>query len=146
MSVGLLATVSCAEQSPRRVDAVEMDRIKNERDECFARNTRLLDDGTSDAKTVGEAVSAACRSFTINLIRAGQFTDQRYAQLLLNDADQQATQFVLVCISRMACLHPRNAPDFARPEYGFHLRDDAEWNTLHRAAGFAEVSSQINRF
>lgn len=45
--------------------------------------------------------------------------------------------------SQMACLYPRNAPDFARPEYGFHLRDDAEWNSLHRAAGFAEVSSQI---
>ena len=48
--------------------------------------------------------------------------------------------------SQMACLHPRNAPDFARPEYGFYLRDDAEWNALHRAAGFSETSSQIVGF
>lgn len=45
--------------------------------------------------------------------------------------------------SQMACLYPRNAPGFARPEYGFYLRDDAEWNALHRAADFVEVSSQI---
>ena len=46
-------------------------------------------------------------------------------------------------LSQMACLHPRNAPDFARPEYGFHLRDETAWNNLHRAAGFSEIHSEI---
>ena len=45
--------------------------------------------------------------------------------------------------SLMACLYPRNAPDFARPEYGFYLRDDSEWKVLHQAAGFAEFSSHM---
>ncbi len=40
---------------------------------------------------------------------------------------------------RMACLGPRQAPGFARPEFGFHLRDAAEWDRLTRAAGFARV-------
>jgi ubiquinone/menaquinone biosynthesis C-methylase UbiE len=40
----------------------------------------------------------------------------------------------------MACLAPREAPDFARPEYGFHLRDDATWDALCRAAGFTDVN------
>ena len=39
----------------------------------------------------------------------------------------------------MACLAPREAPDFARPEYGFHLRDGASWDALCRAAGFPHV-------
>mgnify|MGYP005821914993 CR=1 FL=1 len=39
----------------------------------------------------------------------------------------------------MACLAPREAPDFARPEYGFHLRDGASWDALCRAAGFTDI-------
>jgi SAM-dependent methyltransferase len=39
----------------------------------------------------------------------------------------------------MACLAPREAPDFARAEYGFHLRDATVWDALCRAAGFADV-------
>ncbi|MDR3476372.1 MAG: class I SAM-dependent methyltransferase [Devosia sp.] len=39
----------------------------------------------------------------------------------------------------MVCLAPRDAPDFAQPEYGFHLRDAATWDALCRAAGFADV-------
>ncbi|HEV2335163.1 MAG TPA: methyltransferase domain-containing protein [Stellaceae bacterium] len=42
-------------------------------------------------------------------------------------------------ISLMGCLHPRTAPDFARPEHGFHLRDAAGWTELYRAAGFTEI-------
>ena len=49
-------------------------------------------------------------------------------------------------LSQMACLHPRNAQDFARPEYGFYLRDDTEWNALHRAAGFSEIHSELVAF
>jgi ubiquinone/menaquinone biosynthesis C-methylase UbiE len=49
-------------------------------------------------------------------------------------------------ISQMACLHPRSAPAFARPEHGFYLRDDASWHALHRAAGFSEISVQTLEF
>lgn len=37
------------------------------------------------------------------------------------------------------CLNPLAAPPFARSENGFYLRDAAEWDALHRAAGFKEV-------
>ena len=39
----------------------------------------------------------------------------------------------------MACLAPREAPDFARAEYGFHLRDAAALHALCRTAGFTDV-------
>ena len=38
----------------------------------------------------------------------------------------------------MLCVAPRDAPpDFARPEYRFHLRDAATW--MRRSAGLADV-------
>ncbi len=42
-------------------------------------------------------------------------------------------------LSMIGCLHPLTAPPFARPENGFYLRDAAEWEALHRAAGFVYV-------
>ena len=46
-------------------------------------------------------------------------------------------------LSLMGCLHPRTAPPgFARPEHGFHLREAAEWEALHRAAGFTKVEAE----
>lgn len=42
-------------------------------------------------------------------------------------------------LMRMACLGPLHAPDFARPEFGFHLRPAAEWQALTQAAGFDRV-------
>ena len=45
-------------------------------------------------------------------------------------------------VSQMGSIHPRTPPDFARPEYGFYLRDDTAWNALYRAAGFSEVNVQ----
>lgn len=40
----------------------------------------------------------------------------------------------------MACLAPREAPDFAQVEYGFYLRDASEWDALCREAGFTDIS------
>ena len=42
----------------------------------------------------------------------------------------------------MACLAPREAPDFAKRDYGFYLRDAAEWESLCREAGFSDVNVQ----
>jgi ubiquinone/menaquinone biosynthesis C-methylase UbiE len=39
----------------------------------------------------------------------------------------------------MGCLAPKEAPDFAQVEYGFHLRDVSEWDALCRKAGFADL-------
>ena len=40
----------------------------------------------------------------------------------------------------MACLAPREAPDFAQVEYGFYLRDASEWDALCREAGLTDIS------
>lgn len=40
----------------------------------------------------------------------------------------------------IGCLAPREAPDFAQQEYGFHLRDAATWDAFCRAAGFRDVN------
>ena len=42
----------------------------------------------------------------------------------------------------MGCLAPKDAPDFAQSEYGFHLRDASEWEGLCRSAGFADTDVQ----
>lgn len=45
-------------------------------------------------------------------------------------------------MSLMTSLHHRSAPDFARPEHGFHLRDASGWFDIYRAAGFADVNAE----
>jgi hypothetical protein len=42
----------------------------------------------------------------------------------------------------MGCLAPKDAPDFAQREFGFHLRDASEWDAFCRLAGFAVVDVQ----
>lgn len=42
----------------------------------------------------------------------------------------------------MGCLAPKDAPDFAQKEYGFHLRDASEWDALCRKAGLVDVDVQ----
>ena len=37
---------------------------------------------------------------------------------------------------------PKQAPDFAQKDYGFHLREASEWDALCREAGFADVDVQ----
>lgn len=43
-------------------------------------------------------------------------------------------------------LAPKDPPDFARPEYGFHLRDAAEWDALCRGARFVTVNVETLQF
>ena len=43
-------------------------------------------------------------------------------------------------------LAPKDPPDFARPEYGFHLRDAAEWDALCRGARFVMVNVETLQF
>jgi hypothetical protein len=43
----------------------------------------------------------------------------------------------------MGCLAPKDPPDFAQLEYGFHIRDATEWDTLCRGAAFASVNVEM---
>jgi hypothetical protein len=40
----------------------------------------------------------------------------------------------------MGCLYPRNTPEFAPAEFGFHMPDAPARDALYRAAGFTEVT------
>lgn len=42
----------------------------------------------------------------------------------------------------MGALDSRSPPQFARPEFGFHLRSADEWSGLYRQAGFSDVDAQ----
>jgi ubiquinone/menaquinone biosynthesis C-methylase UbiE len=46
----------------------------------------------------------------------------------------------------MGCLAPKDPPDFAQLEYGFHIRDATEWDTLCRGAAFASVNVEMLQF
>ena len=52
----------------------------------------------------------------------------------------------LGAFSIMGALVPPSAPDFAKAEFGFYLRDAAEWEALCREAGFREVNAEIREF
>lgn len=43
----------------------------------------------------------------------------------------------------MGALDPRSPPEFARPEFGFHLRGADEWRVLFRRAGFRTTDAQV---
>ena len=42
----------------------------------------------------------------------------------------------------MGALDSRSPPQFARSEFGFHLRSAAEWAALCRQTGFGTVEAQ----
>ena len=46
----------------------------------------------------------------------------------------------------MGALDSRSPPQFARSEFGFHLRSATEWATLFRQAGFGTVDTQSFEF
>ena len=46
----------------------------------------------------------------------------------------------------MWCLAQRNPPAFAQAEYGFYLREAAEWDALCHAAGFQKVNAETPEF
>ena len=46
----------------------------------------------------------------------------------------------------MTCLAPKNPPDFARPEYGFRLRNAAEWDAQCRSVAFQAVNVETLQF
>ena len=45
-------------------------------------------------------------------------------------------------IAISGALDARSPPQFARPEFGFHLRSATEWATLFRQAGFGTVDAR----
>ena len=46
----------------------------------------------------------------------------------------------------MGGIAPQSAPEYARPEYGFHLRDAAAWTELCHSTGFSKIDAETVGF
>jgi hypothetical protein len=77
----------------------EVVRLRDVRDQCLMQNAIRLDDGRSDAATVGRAVVAACQPENAAIISAiagpDGFRQSEIARQVNQDSQQAATQYVL---------------------------------------------------
>ena len=68
VAVALLAGCASDVQQQRHSNAA-IENIKEQRRACYADTALSIDDGVSDARTVGKAVAAHCRKYSEALIR-----------------------------------------------------------------------------
>ena len=94
LAAALLA--GCAPSGSAPNNTQEIDRIKDAREQCFMRNVALLDDGQSDAATIGKALAHACSRDTAALIAIVNPSDPRIHAVLTKNAEDSATQLVLL--------------------------------------------------
>jgi hypothetical protein len=90
LKVALLTGCASDVRQQRHSDAA-VEQIKEQRRACYADTALSIDDGVSDAATVGKAVSAHCRKYTEALIRLAS-SDGRSIQ---QRADEVATTYVI---------------------------------------------------
>ena len=91
--VAVLAGCAGDVQQQRRSN-VAIEQTKERRDACYADAALSIDDGVSDARTVGQAVSARCqthrRADSSDLVRR-----PKGRQLSTQEADEMATTYVI---------------------------------------------------
>jgi hypothetical protein len=91
----LLLTGCAADVQQQRHSNAAMEQIKERRDACYADAALSIDDGVSDARTVGQAVSARCRKYTDELIRVTPSRDPKGSSSVDQEADEMATTYVI---------------------------------------------------
>ncbi len=91
-----LLIAGCTAPAPAPDNTREIERVKEVREQCFLRNVPLLDDGQSDAATIGKALAYACSRETAALIALVDPYDPRVRALLTKNAEDSATQMVLL--------------------------------------------------
>ena len=72
-----------------------IEQIKEQRRACYADTALSMDDGVSDAGTVGKAVTAHCRKYTDELIRLASSDDSQTVRSMQQHADDVATTYVV---------------------------------------------------
>ena len=80
LKVAVITGCASDVQQQRHSNAA-IEQIKERRDACYADAALSIDDGVSDAGTVGQAVSARCRNYTDELIRVTSSGDPQGRQL-----------------------------------------------------------------
>jgi hypothetical protein len=88
-------TGCAADVQQQRHSSAPIEQIKERRDACYADAALSIDDGVSDARTVGQAVSARCRNYTNELIRVTSSGDPKGASSAHQEADEMATTYVI---------------------------------------------------
>jgi hypothetical protein len=93
LTLGACAVVNSAPPSQQVV------QLRDVRDSCLMHNAIRLDDGRSDAATIGQAVTAACSRENYALISAiagpDGFREGEIRRQILQNSNEAATQYVL---------------------------------------------------
>jgi hypothetical protein len=92
--VALLPGCASDVSQQRHSDAA-VEQIKEQRRACYAETALSIDDGVSDAGTVGKAVSARCRNYTEALIRLAASDRPEAVRSIQEHADDVATTYVV---------------------------------------------------
>ena len=90
-----LLTGCASNGAHQRHSNAAVDQIKEQRAACYAGTALAMDDGVSDAGTIGKAVSAHCRKYTEELIRLAASDRAQAARLIQQHADDVATTYVV---------------------------------------------------
>jgi hypothetical protein len=90
-----LLTGCAADGAQQRHSNAAVDQIKELRGACYADAALAIDDGVSDAGSVGKAVSAHCRKYTDELIRLASSDGSQAVRSIQQRADDVATAYVI---------------------------------------------------
>jgi hypothetical protein len=90
-----LLTGCASDGAQQRHSNAAIEQIKEQRGACYADAALAIDDGVSDARTVGKAVSAHCRKYTDELIRVTSSSDPKSSTSAHQEADEMATTYVV---------------------------------------------------
>lgn len=90
-----LLTGCASDGAHQRHSNAAVDHIKEQRGDCYANTALAIDDGVSDAATIGKAVSAHCRKYTEELIRLASSDGAHAARSIQRHADDLATTYVV---------------------------------------------------
>ncbi len=96
--IALLALSACAVVNTAPPPE-QVRQLRDVRDSCLMQNAIRLDDGRSDAATIGQAVTAACGRENQALISAiagpDGFRESEIRRQILQNSNEAATQYVL---------------------------------------------------
>jgi hypothetical protein len=90
-----LLTGCASDVGQQRHSDAAVEQIKEQRRACYADTALSIDDGVSDAGTVGKAVSAHCRKYTEALIRLASSDGPQAGRSIQQRADEVATTYVI---------------------------------------------------
>ena len=90
-----LLTGCASDMKQQRHSNAAIEQIEEQRRACYADAALAIDDGVSDAGTIGKAVSAHCRRYTDELILRASSDGPQAVRSIRQHADDVATTYVV---------------------------------------------------